>query len=107
MVVSQRPGKQQSSAKTDTSSRFEVFWKAYPRKVCKKDAKKAFEKINPDEALLQTMLKAVRQQSNTPSWTKDGGKYIPHPTTWLNGARWEDDESTAPADADDWMRTAI
>ena len=24
-------------------------------------------------------------------WARDGGRYIPHPTTWLNGERWNDD----------------
>jgi hypothetical protein len=23
-------------------------------------------------------------------WTDEGGKYIPHPATWLNNHRWED-----------------
>jgi hypothetical protein len=24
-------------------------------------------------------------------WTKDGGQFIPHPATWLNQKRWEDE----------------
>ena len=24
-------------------------------------------------------------------WKKENGKYIPHPTTWLNQKRWEDE----------------
>ncbi|MNY63023.1 hypothetical protein D3C86_1999290 [compost metagenome] len=27
-------------------------------------------------------------------WLKDGGKYVPMPTTWLNGRRWEDEVKT-------------
>jgi hypothetical protein len=24
-------------------------------------------------------------------WSKDGGKYIPNPATWLNQGRWDDE----------------
>jgi len=30
------------------------------------------------------------------SWNRDGGRYIPHPSTWLNGRRWEDELAPAP-----------
>ncbi|MNH08813.1 hypothetical protein D3C79_682460 [compost metagenome] len=30
-------------------------------------------------------------------WTKDGGQFIPHAATWLNGKRWEDELPTAGA----------
>ena len=26
----------------------------------------------------------------TAQWTKEGGQYIPNPTTWLNQGRWDD-----------------
>jgi hypothetical protein len=35
---------------------FEEFWKAYPKKVSKAQASKAFRKLNPDQALLDAML---------------------------------------------------
>lgn len=67
---------------------FERFWTAYPRKVNKPGAKRAFEKINPDEQLLETMLKAIEQQKKTAQWQEM--QYIPHPATWLNQERWKD-----------------
>ena len=27
---------------------------------------------------------------------KDGGQFVPHPTTWLNQRRWEDEVDTIP-----------
>jgi len=24
-------------------------------------------------------------------WVRDGGKFVPHPTSWLRGRRWEDE----------------
>ena len=74
---------------------FERFWKAYPRKVNRVGARKAFDKIKPDEALLEKIIAAIGKQIESEQWTKDGGQYIPHPATWLNGHRWEDE--LAPA----------
>ena len=70
---------------------FDTFWAAYPRHMGKKAAQKAFEKIAPDEGLLNTMLKALALWKTSQQWTKDGGQFIPHPATWLNGRRWEDE----------------
>lgn len=70
---------------------FDQFWKAYPRKVCKPKAEKAFAKIHPDDPLLQTMLAAIEQQRKTQEWTKESGQFIPHPATWLNDRRWDDE----------------
>jgi hypothetical protein len=69
---------------------FEVFWKAYPRKVAKADARKAWmqtARVRPD---LQTILKAVQAASATDQWMRGGGSFIPHASTWLRGERWED-----------------
>ena len=74
---------------------FDRFWKAYPRKVNRVGARKAFDKIKPDEVLLEKMIAAIGKQIESEQWTKDGGQYIPHPATWLNGHRWEDE--LAPA----------
>jgi len=70
---------------------FEKFWAAYPRKVSKGDAERAFKKLKPDADLLETILKAVEAQKGGEAWCKDGGQYIPHPATWLNGKRWDDE----------------
>lgn len=78
--------KEYESKKTEAA--FDLFWSAYPRKVNKQGALKAFLKIGvPVDVLLQ----AIEQQKNSAQWTKDGGAFIPHPTTWLNQARWEEE----------------
>lgn len=71
--------------------RFDRFWAAYPRKVGKDAAWKAFEKRRPDADLTDRMIAAVNEQRRTLAWTKDGGEYIPHPATWLNQGRWQDE----------------
>ena len=70
---------------------FITFWDKYPRKEGKQNALKAFEKINPNEELLGIMLNAIEKQKQSAQWNENGGQYIPHPATWLNGHRWEDE----------------
>lgn len=70
---------------------FGQFWAAYPKKTAKQQALKAFQKLNPDEALLNTILNSLEHQKHSVQWTKDSGQYIPYPATWLNGRRWEDE----------------
>lgn len=74
---------------------FLSFWTAYPRKVSKAQAQKVWQKINPDSFLQEQILKSLEWQSLQPDWQKEGGKFIPHPATWLNGRRWEDEQPTA------------
>ena len=81
-------GKEQAESR---DSLFESFWSSYPKKAGKDAAKKAFEKRNPDQALTNKMIDAVRLQKQSDSWMKDGGQFIPHPATWLNQGRWMDE----------------
>ena len=77
--------------KSASDARFEIFWQTYPRKAKKKDAEKAWKKINPDKDLFDKIIKAVSDWKFSEQWTKDGGQYIPYPATWLNGGQWEDE----------------
>lgn len=70
---------------------FERFWSLYPRKVSKADAKKAWAKIKVTADLFDLMAKALAAWTVSTDWTKDGGQFIPHAATWLNGKRWEDE----------------
>jgi hypothetical protein len=80
----------------NTFARFDEFWREYPRKINKANAQKAWGKLKPDDALVDKMMKAVAEQKKSVSWTKDGGQFIPHAATWLNGQRWEDEVGKPP-----------
>ena len=75
---------------------FSEFWSAWPRKVGKAQAEKAWSKLHPSDDLVTAILRAIAAQSRSPQWIKDGGQFIPHPATWLNGRRWEDETSAKP-----------
>jgi len=88
--------------KKETPSAFEVFYVAYPRHEARKDAESAFAKLNPDPELLAKMLAAIAAKRQSHDWTKEGGKFVPLPATWIRAERWNDE---APADnrtADIW-----
>ena len=76
----------------DTSKKeelFESFWKVYPRKIGKEKCKNWFKSHKPKEDLVQKMIEAVEQQKKSKQWSDP--QYIPHPYTWLNQGRWEDE----------------
>lgn len=77
---------------------FDRFWEAYPRKANKPAALKAFKRLRVGEALLSKILRALETYKGSEDWKRDGGQYIPYPSSWLNGERWLDVES-APTDA--------
>ena len=74
---------------------FAAFWAAYPKKAGKADALKAWNKLKPDIVLQTKMGEALTAQKKSPQWTKNNGQYIPMPSTWLNGRRWEDEAPQA------------
>ena len=69
---------------------FDEFWKVYPRKQSKKDAKRAFTKACKTEEQFHTIMAGLRSVIET-DWNGKDPKYIPPPATWLNGRRWEDE----------------
>lgn len=70
---------------------FLTFWKAYPKKVKKKRAWKIWCKLQPDTALVSVIMDALDKQKRSDRWRREDGRYIPDPTTWLDGHRWEDE----------------
>ncbi len=86
---------------------FDRFWSAYPKKAAKPNARKAFRKIKPDEALLERMLSALEVQKASRDWQRDAGQYIPYPATWLNGMRWEDKTVPQRPSADTGQNSSI
>ena len=68
---------------------FDEFYKLYPRKVGRVVAQRCFTKLNKRDKQLayDGLLKYIRfWESN-----KTEKQFIPHPSTWLNQKRWEDE----------------
>lgn len=79
---------------------FNAFWNAYPRRVGKGRARKAFvAAIRKTD--LSTMIRALEAYKiHKPSYQD-----FCHPSTWLNDERW-DDEWEAPAGQRNYMDVA-
>lgn len=69
-------------------SRFEQFWEWYPRKVGKAAARKAWDKARTktDQQNILDGIERYRLDPNLPA-----KEFIPHPATWLNEGRWDDE----------------
>lgn len=66
---------------------FEQFWAIYPRKIAKKFARKSWERMSAAER--QSALDAI--PNHVRAWRGKDTKYIPHPASWLNAGRWDDE----------------
>lgn len=75
----------------ESAEGFSEFWDAYPRKASKLRALLAWQKLKPDAQALPAILAGIERDRRSAQWQRDDGQYIPHPATWLNGRRWEDE----------------
>lgn len=81
------------SAEGEIPDGFTDFWNCYPRKVSKTMALKAWKKLAPGADLLHSILADVNRRLEG-EWKEKDMQYIPHPSTYLNQRRWEDETST-------------
>lgn len=81
----------EAPAPTAQERRFSEFWQAYPKKVGKKAALGAWKRIKVDAALFDKIMQAVAAAKQSEQWLREGGRFIPNPSTWLNQGRWDDE----------------
>lgn len=91
---------------SDDDPDFTAFWSAYPRKVGKGQARKAWRaavagrRVNPKE-----LIAASERFGSDCRSRGTEAQFIPHPATWLNGERYADEASQdADPDEDFWER---
>lgn len=85
---------------------FTAFWSAYPRRVAKGEARRAWKQTASIRPPLPDILAAIEAQKRTEQWRKDGGTYIPHPATWLRAERWDDETEIHAEPVKAWHETA-
>lgn len=83
---------------------FESFWSCYPRKIGKLAAKKSWDRISPDIDMTKRIMSSVEDQKQSEMWKKEQGRFIPHPSTWLNQGRWDDEVVRAETEEERWRK---
>lgn len=89
------PKKEGGKEPTWKPERFAAFWRYYPRGEKPRAAAAAWDKLRPDDALIDTIARTLKRQMASEEWQRGVG--IPYASTYLNQRRWED-ESHAPAE---------
>ena len=92
------PKKEQGREPAWKPERFAAFWKYYPRGEKPRAAAAAWDKLRPDDTLIDDIARALKRQMASEEWQRGVG--IPYAATYLNQRRWEDrdDRARAPAD---------
>lgn len=75
---------------------FAEFWAAYPRHEGKETARRAWGKLGAAPPL-GAIIGALEWQRQSPRWCEEAGRFVPHPATYLNNRRWEDEPPAPPA----------
>lgn len=99
--VKKTPPKSPSGGMSAHHQLFDKFWSAYPVKKAKAQAEKTWLKINPDHALVNTMISAIENQKGERMVLQDRNEFVPqwkNPSTWLNARCWEDEPSELAMD---------
>lgn len=81
-----------------TSSRFKEWYDHYPRKVSLGAAEKAFHKLEKESPqIIQTIIDRTILYQKLIEEKGVEKQFIPHPATWLNAKRWEDEDLNVEA----------
>lgn len=76
---------------------FDIFWAKYPRKESKGAARKAWPKAVKIAGSAQEILDGLTVALSMGNFDmREGGRFCPHPSTWLNGERWLDGMEPEP-----------
>ncbi|MBN1126881.1 MAG: helix-turn-helix domain-containing protein [Sedimentisphaerales bacterium] len=70
---------------------FEKFWKAYPKKTGKAEARRIWKRLKPSRDLSKIIMEAIRKQKQSEQWQAEQGRFIPKPSRWLSEERWNDE----------------
>jgi len=73
---------------------FEAFWRAYPNRVGKLAAEKAYVKARKTASAAELLSGIARYLLNKPAYAD-----FCHPATWLNQGRWLDEALEKPRSA--------
>lgn len=107
VTVQETDTETETEADTDKTVGFASFWSTYPKKIAKPNAIKAFKAAKLKTGEIDSILTDIDTRKQSDDWTKENGKYIPNPATYLNQRRWEDGETAHTSSYANVMAGAI
>lgn len=79
---------------SDDDPDFASFWSAYPRKIGKGQARKAWRAAVRGRHVEPKVIVATAERfRDTTRAARTEPRFVPHPATWLNGERYDDGEA--------------
>ena len=79
-----------------TADRFPEFWAIYPRRRDKAKALEVWKRKGLDKKADEILHDVRERLQHDEQWQREGGRYIPLPTTYLRNERWEDEYGAPP-----------
>lgn len=92
-------GSSTAKASAERDAEFEEFWAAYPRREKRADARRAWDKAIKKVGVATVMAGVARYVRHLAWWHPDSldrNKHTAHPSSWLNGERWNDELPPEP-----------
>lgn len=85
------PSSSSSTTKKNNTASFDLFWSLYPVHKEKKKALAVWNKLNPENGKVETILSALKSQID---WRKTAKGFVPewpYPERWIKNERWTDE----------------
>ena len=93
-TVHRSGAKEKKDENFDRFAAFDKFWELYPRHVSKAAARKAFGRQIKTMTAFERAMEALGHQR--PAMMLNQSQFRPHPATWLNQERWDDEDEESP-----------
>jgi len=102
--LSKKYKKYKKEKNKEYSAIFLSFWKEYPVKKGKGEAYKSWRKQKPNHEIVLLAIKKQTEEKEKLRANKQFCPEWPHPATWINQARWEDEEYQLTEEGDGLAR---
>ncbi len=76
----------------DIPEGFEEFISKYPKKRDREEALREYKLLSPDEDTRERMMAKLSEDKKREDWRKEGGRYVPRASVWLQRREWEKEE---------------
>ena len=95
-VTREEKRREEKSKGKEGGESFDLFWAEYPRKSRIAHARRLWASMGLDDKAGEVMAGLARCKASA-AWSKDGGKFVPGVSRWLEDEGWHDQPDPSPA----------